>query len=325
MSRNRFTRFIPLPVKRSLYKIYSEHIPFVLGKTLGVVGYNVSRRKDYYSPLPTVSELRKNSSRWNRASKLPGVQYDLDAMKEHFCNLLDEHLDEFSAIPPYSELHDLGFGLGYTPIDALTLYLMIRHIKPKRYIEVGSGLSTYYCSLAAAKNAAEGFPLAITCIEPYPLENLYSLSGIEIIAKEVQDVDITVFEQLEENDVLFIDSSHSLRIDGDVPFLYLEVLPVINKGVNIHIHDISFPFNFPYPPELWIFGRREPMLWTEAMVLQAFLAFNTDFELMLSLPLIRYFDEEFLIQRIPIYETVEQNSNAFSSIWLKRSNETPVK
>lgn len=310
---------IPLPIKRALYKVYSEHVPRALGRILGPAGYNVSRRKDFYSPLPTVPMLKKNEGRWNRPSELKGLNYDLGSMKRLFDDLLAKYLDEFSAIPPYVDLHSQGFGLGYTPVDALTLYLMIRHIKPKRYIEVGSGLSTYYCSLAGTKNREQGFPLEITCIEPYPLEKLNTLPNIEIIAREVQDVELSLFDRLEENDVFFIDSSHSLRIDGDVPFLYLEVLPRISKGTYVHIHDIPFPFNFPFPPEHWIFGKKQPMFWTEAMVLQAFLAFNRDFEILLSLPMIRYFEEEFLKQRIPIYQTLEQDPNAFSSMWLRRS------
>lgn len=310
---------IPLSVKRSLYRVYAEHLPFLLSKILGTVGYNVSRRKNFYSPLPTVSALKKNAARWNHPSSLKGLNYDLDSMKGYLGDLLGQYKDEFSAIPPYGELQAQGFGLGYTPVDAMILYMMIRHIKPRKYIEVGSGLSTYYCSLAAAKNREEGSPLKITCIEPYPLEKLYSIPDIEIIAKEVQDIESSFFEVLEENDVLFIDSSHSLRIDGDVPFLYLEILPALSKGVFIHIHDVPFPYNFPFPPDLWIFGKSEPMFWTEAMVLQAFLAFNRDFDVLLSLPLIRHFNEVFLKERIPIYETIEQNSNAFSSIWLQRT------
>jgi hypothetical protein len=126
------------------------------------------------------------------------------------------------------------------------------------------------------------------------------------------------FEHFPGGDVLFIDSSHVVRLDGDVPFLLLEVLPSVASGVNIHVHDIPFPYNVPYPAERWVFGQAEPMYWTEAMLLQAFLAFNSDFEIQLSLPMLRQADEEFLKNLIPIYETVEENSNAFSSIWLRR-------
>jgi hypothetical protein len=286
--------------------------------SLEAAGFQVARDEDYYSPLPSVARLRANVTRWNRPSALHGVEYDLAAMKSALRGLLACYLDEFLTYPAYAQVQKMGFGPGYTAVDALTLYMMIRHLKPRRYVEVGSGVSTFYCSLAAQRNDREGHPLEMTCIEPYPFEKLSAIPGIRVLPQKVEDVDISLFQQLQENDVLFIDSSHILRVDGDVPFLYLEVLPVLNVGVVTHIHDIPYPFNFPYPPELWIFGQDWPMFWNEPMVLQAFLAFNKNFEISLSTPLIRYFDEAFLKQSIPIYESVGQNANTFSSIWLRR-------
>lgn len=318
--KDKVKKLIPLPVKHFLYKIYTETTPAALSKVMGTVGYNVSRKANFYSPTPTLSTLNANRSRWDKPSELAGVEYDMDAMKRTFGMLTAEYLEEFKKLPPYHELHTKGFGLGYTPVDAMTSYLMIRHLKPKRYIEVGSGLSTYYCHLAAEVNRAEGFPLEITCIEPYPLKNLYTLPNVEIIKEEVQDVGLDVFAKLEDGDVLFIDSSHVVRIDGDVPYLFLNVLPNVAKGVSVHVHDIPFPFNTPFPADRWVFGQAEPMFWTEAMLLQAFLACNRDFEVTLSLPMIRHADEAFLRAAIPNYKDVNEDSNAFSSIWLKRVN-----
>ena len=281
-------------------------------------GYVVARKTDYYSPLVSVADLKSTYERWSRPSALKGVHYDLEAMKRDLTALLARYLPEYAEIPPYEQLREIGFGPGYTAVDALTLYMMIRHRKPKRYLEVGSGLSTYYCSLAAAKNASEGHPLEITCIEPYPFEKLNSIPDIQIIAKQVQDVDLSLFQQLEDGDVLFIDSSHVLRIDGDVPFLYLEVLPTLNVGVFVHIHDVAFPYNVPYPPQLWVFGQDWPMLWNEAMLVQAFLCLNKSFQIVMSTPLVRHFDEEFLRERIPGYQSVDDNPNTFSSLWLRR-------
>lgn len=278
----------------------------------------MARDADYYSPLPSVTRLQENVARWNRPSALPGIEFDLEAMKSTLADLLNCYLPEFLTYPPYAEIRQMGFGPGYTAVDALTLYMMIRHLKPRRYIEVGSGVSTYYCGLAAERNAAEGHPLQITCIEPHPYEKLPTIPGIRVLAQKVEDADPALFQELQENDVLFIDSSHILRVDGDVPFLFLEVLPALNPGVMAHIHDIPFPYNFPYPPELWILGQDWPMFWNEAMVVQAFLAFNRNFKICLSTPLIRHFDEGFLKERIPIYEPIAQNANAFSSIWLRR-------
>jgi hypothetical protein len=283
-----------------------------------LAGYTVAPKTDYYSPMSSLSELKSTFERWNRPSALKGVAYDLEHMKKEFSELLSRYLNEFSEIPPYEELLKMRFGQGYTAVDALTLYMMIRHIKPKRYVEVGSGLSTYYCSLAAARNASEGYPLVITCIEPYPYDTLSTIPGIQIIAKKMQEVEVSVFQELQRDDIFFIDSSHVLKIGGDVPFLYLEVLPALDVGVVIHVHDVPFPYNIPYPPKLWVFGREWPMLWNEAMVVQAFLCFNRDFRIVMSTPLIRYADEAFLMTRIPFYETIDQNPNTFSSLWLRR-------
>ena len=289
-----------------------------LQESFDSAGYTIARKNDYYSPLPSVSHLKGNVARWYHPSALKGIEYDIEQMKAKFGHLFSLYFGEFATIPAYERLQEEGFGPGYTSLDALTLYMMIRNFKPRHYIEVGSGLSTYYCSLAADKNASEGRPLQITCIEPNPSKKLYTIPGIQVIPKEVQDVEISLFRKLQDNDVLFIDSSHVVKIDGDVPFLYLEVLPILAIGVVIHVHDVPFPYNVPYPPEHWILGRTWPMFWNEAMILQAFLCFNNKFNIEMSTPLIRHLDETFLKDNIPIYESIDQNQNTFSSIWLKR-------
>src|SRR6516225_11627709 len=110
-------------------------------------GYLIVRADDYYSPLVSASRLRSSFERWNRPTALLGIDYDVERMKSDLSGLLSHYLDEFSTIPPYATLQKVGFGPGYTAVDALTLYMMVRNFKPRRYIEVGSGLSTYYCSL----------------------------------------------------------------------------------------------------------------------------------------------------------------------------------
>ncbi len=292
-------------------------------RLLEAIGYNLSRKSDYYSPLPTQSDLEKHLARWYRPSSMAGVQYDVDRFKKQLTDLMKKYWDEFSTLSPYSQNQVLGFGPGYTEIDALLLYMMVRELKPRFYLEVGSGLSTYYCSLASERNSKTGDMLQIRCIEPYPYERLYSIRDIKVMKTKAQDVDIDMFLQLQDHDILFIDSSHVVKIDGDVPYLFLEVLPKLRKGVVIHIHDIPFPYNVPYPAEHWVLGQTKdspywPMYWNEAMLLQAFLAFNADFEIVMSLPLIRHHDERFLFKAVPIYKPVSEQPNTFSSIWLRK-------
>jgi len=289
----------------------------VVIKALSDNGYQVVH-SDYYSPLPTVSRLQATRHRWCKPSAMRGIDYDLDRMKATLAGLLTQYYAEFARLPPYSEIAQLGFGPGYTPVDALLLYMMIRHRKPLRYVEIGSGVSTYYCWAAGRANCREGYPLRIKCIEPNPYQALSQIPDIECCQQEVQDVDLGVFADLGKNDVLFIDSSHVLKLDGDVPFLYLEVLPGLSSGVLVQVHDVPFPYNTPYPPDLWVLGNHRPYFWNEAMVMQAFLCFNDRFEIVMSIPLIRYSDESFLMSAIPDYKTVDEEPNTFSSIWLER-------
>ena len=136
----------------------------------------------------------------------------------------------------------------------------------------------------------------------------------------MQDVEPSFFGQLGQGDVLFIDSTHVVKIDGDVPHLYLEVVPALAPGVLVHAHDVHFPYNTPHPAERYVLGRTWPMLWTEAMLLQAFLSFNASFRVVLSLPLLRQLDEAFLRRAIPGYRSVEpeDHDTHFGSLWIER-------
>jgi hypothetical protein len=286
---------------------------------LSAYGLNVTLAADYYSPLPDLRRLQKNRDRWSRPSDLAGLEFDLTHMKGIWKSVAESYLGEFEALPSYADLMKESYGEGYTPLDAMTLYFLLRHHRPRHYMEVGAGLSTYYASCAARLNAAQGQPMAITCIEPFPHEKLRSLAGINLIEKDVQEVDCTLFEKLGAGDVLFIDSTHALKLDGDVAYLFLEILPRLNQGVLVHIHDIPFPYNTPYPAETWVFGREWPVFWTEAMLLQAFLCHNSKFQILLSLPFIRFKDEDFLRQNVSEYDQRKGTGpDTFSSIWLER-------
>ena len=98
-----------------------------------------------------------------------------------------------------------------------------------------------------------------------------------MIETKVQDVDVEFFSQLESGDILFIDSSHTVKIGGDVNYLFLEVLPRLKAGVIVHVHDIFFPFEYRRD---WVL--EEFRFWTEQYLLQAFLIFNSEFEVLMA-------------------------------------------
>lgn len=162
--------------------------------------------------------------------------------------------------------------------DADLYYLMIRNLKPKRIIEIGSGYSTLVAVEAIRKNKEEGHTTALTCVEPYEMPWLSELKEVELIRQKVELLDLDFFQCLEEGDFLFIDSSHVIRPENDVLFEYLQLLPSLKKGVYIHIHDIFSPRHYL---KLWLndFMR----LWNEQYLLEAFLSYNDSFEVYFSL------------------------------------------
>lgn len=307
----------PTPLWSIFQKINRKRKTWLFDK-LHKKGYVAVRKADFYSPLPIVDEIQKTQHRWNKPSSLPGLNIDLKKLKVQWETISKNYKEEYESLPSYNQIAELGYGVGYTKADARTLYYMLRHVKPKRYIEIGSGISTYYTYLAGQKNAIEGHPLKIMCIEPYPKPNFFSIKDIEIQESVVQNVPLSFFEQLEEGDVLFIDSSHAAKIDSDVVYELLEIVPRLKKGVYVHIHDIPFPFNFPYPAELYIFNKEEPQLWNEAFFVQAFLAFNSAFEILQCMSYVNYYDPEFVKKHIPERSDKVEYHNVIGSIWLKR-------
>jgi hypothetical protein len=152
---------------------------------------------------------------------------------------------------------------------------MFRHFQPRLIIEVGSGFS----SLVAAEAIAKNKDSALICIEPFPLEFLRAgFPGLRsLIEKKVQDIDVEFFSQLESGEILFIDSSHTVKIGGEVNYLFLQVVPRLKPGVIVHIHDIFLPFEYRRD---WVLD--EFRFWTEQYLLQAFLIFNSEFEVLMA-------------------------------------------
>jgi hypothetical protein len=315
---------------RGIWKIIrkSKHLMLIQARRLiENLGFIITRATDYYGPTPSENALRRKSNRWIKPSSLKGVHYDLGKMQQKLANLCNKYLNEFEKLPPYNSIRNAGFGPGYPQVDAFVSYAMIREINPRRYLEVGSGMSTYYANCAIQRNLQNGGKGQITCVEPFPYSALQTISGITLLESEVQDVPMDRFLELGHGDILFIDSSHIVKIDGDVPFLFLEVLPALRTGVYIHIHDIPFPYNIPFPPNYWTLLDHEesphwPMFWNEAMLLQALLCNSSAFNIEISCPLLRHFSEDCLKETLPFYRSVKEEANTFSSIWLCKKEAT---
>jgi predicted O-methyltransferase YrrM len=230
----------------------------------------------YYSPLLMQKDIpEKILVDYN--SGVPGV----DLNEEYQVLLLDklksfyqEDLFPILKREPFRYYFDNDY-FGYS--DGIFLCSLIREFKPKKIIEIGSGFSS-----ALMLDTNEIFfqkKMQLTFIEPYPEERLMNLIGATenctIVKDFVQNVPPDIWDDLEENDILFIDSSHVSKYSSDVNHLFFNIIPNLKAGVIIHIHDIFFPFEYPVE---WLKQERS---WSETYLLRSFLQFNSHFEIIL--------------------------------------------
>jgi predicted O-methyltransferase YrrM len=153
---------------------------------------------------------------------------------------------------------------------------MVRGLAPSRVVELGSGQSTLIMARAARENAAEGRPLVLESFDPYPGVAQPPLPGLAALERvPAQEVPLPVFEALGAGDVLFVDTTHTVKLGSDVNHIVLEVLPRLRPGVIVHLHDIFLPFEYP---RVW--PERYGLYWSEQYLVQAFLAFSSGYEVL---------------------------------------------
>ncbi len=231
----------------------------------------------YYEPLFRTDLLRQSPE---CKRYLPGIHFDFPAQIA-LLEQLSSYAQESAALPRDANgertfhYNNPTFREG----DAAFFYALLRHFKPANIIEIGCGNSTLLARKAIDKNQSENpsSPCNHYCIEPYENPWLDELP-IEIVREPVENVNLKVFDRLGENDVLFIDSSHIIRPQGDLLRIYLEILPRLKKGVVIHIHDIFSPRDYL---SQWLLD--EVKFWNEQYLLEAFLSDNSRFRILASL------------------------------------------
>lgn len=254
--------------------------------------------KTFYSPIPDSAELVDEL--WKRPSELAGVELDLDAQIGFIARELGPYLDEFhppmhaTGIRDEFYLRNGSYGRG----DADVLYAMLRRLKPARVLELGSGHSTLVIAKAMLANEADGSPGELVSYDPFPSTAHEGLAGLTALHPlRAQDVPPKRFEQLGDGDVLFVDTTHVVKIGGDVNFIVLDVLPRLAPGVTVHFHDVFLPWEYP---KRWV--RDRGLYWSEQYLLQAFLALNQQFEVVCALHALARAHPERLADLLPTWE-----------------------
>lgn len=229
----------------------------------------------YYSPIPSRTDVDRATGAHAFREALPGVdlreqeQLELAAtLSVHWPDVPTARTDGWRYHPDNNM-----FGLA----DAAIYHSMLRELRPRRLVEVGSGFS----SAIALDTADRHLPdLEFTFVEPYPERLLTLLDDADrdrcrLVRSPVQDVPMDTFTSLGDGDLLFIDSTHVSKVGSDVNWLVFEVLPRLADGVVVHFHDIFWPFEYP---QAWL---REGRGWTENYLLRAFLSYNERFRVLL--------------------------------------------
>lgn len=266
----------------------------------------------FYQPIPDTRALP--DSLWASPSAMVGVDMREAAQLEWLERVFPQYQPEYSQLPhgPTSRpdefyLYNEMFGWA----DALVFYCLARHFRPRTILEVGGGMSTRL-ALQALRRNGQG---EVVCIEPYPDATLVrGLPGLtRLIRQPVQEVDLGLFEALQANDMLFIDSSHVVKCGSDVNYLVLEVLPRLQPGVLVHLHDIFLPAEFPQD---WV--KNKLLFWNEQYLVHAFLLFNPEFEIV--------FANAFMTQRHPaaMQAAFGPYWPGGGSLWLRRRLPEPT-
>ena len=271
----------------------------------------------YYSPIVEPLEYIEQQK---KVYSSPGfIPAEINFNEERQLRILQSFVP-FYAQMPFGETAKNGSRFSFDNeffnySDAITLYSMMRLYKPKRIIEIGSGFSS-----ALILDTNENFPdisAALTFIEPNA-ERLYANlkvkenEKVNVLEQKIQDVDPAVFSMLESGDFLLIDTSHVSKSGSDVNHIYFNILPYLNKGVKIHIHDIFFPFEYP---EKWVV--EEKRSWNEIFLLRSFMAFNNSFEILFFNDYIQKKQTVFLEKTMPLF--LKRKSTVCGGIWIEKT------
>ena len=262
---------IPSGIVMLLFRKIGSHKLYLSKSILKKIGI-FPLTTNYYEPLFNFDNLKKKLS---DKRNLPGISFNTDFQIKN--------LRKFNY---KKELNNLNFNIHnnfFQAGDAEIYYQIIRHYKPNKIIEIGSGHSSLLAKEAIKNNKIiDNFITELTCIEPY--ENKWlEKNEIKVIRQKVEEINDNIFTNLDKNDILFIDSSHVIKPQGDIIRVFLEILPRLKSGVIIHIHDIFSPRDYP---ENWL--KIENRFFNEQYLLEGILDNSSRYNIMLSLNLLKH-------------------------------------
>ncbi len=172
----------------------------------------------------------------------------INANRENYKNLIEkalllkENIWSIKKAKDENNSKNVAWNNGFLPgLDIIFIYTILTEFKPRKYIEIGSGNST---KVAYKAKQEQNLNTEIISIDPCPRTEIDHLAN-KIIRQPFENIDLNIIEELDENDILFVDNSHRILPNSDSMVFFLEILPKLKKGVIVHIHDIYLPYDYP--------------------------------------------------------------------------------
>jgi len=302
-------------------KLEKEGFPYIMppnitGTIFNWEGLNSYIEKENFSPLghfyslyPDLEEIKnKEEQLFLREKDVRDIDFNEENQIKtlHKMQLLYDTIPNWTDITEYTDSNKLRYKYNNNNLshaDAIGLHCMLRILRPKRVIEVGSGYTS-----AVMLDTNEFYlnnQIKLKFIEPYPdlLKSLVKPQDeLELLPEKLQDVSFNAFEKLEEGDVLFIDSTHVSKIGSDVNYLFFDIFPRLAKGVYIHLHDIFYPFEYP---KEWIYSGR---VWNELYLLRAFLQNNDNYKTIYFQNMMEKKYRDIFMENWPIHAPIQGGS-----------------
>jgi predicted O-methyltransferase YrrM len=267
-------------------------------------------RASYDSPIPRPAELTQELFR--RESPMRGIAWDPEGQLDWVERELAPFLAEFrpqpdpDAPPGRFRLENMT----YDSVDAELLYGILRWARPRRYVELGSGYSTLVAAEALAANEHDGHGSELSIYDPFPSAHVQARPELSKSLRTVsaQELPEDIVSGLGDRDILFVDTSHTVKMGGDVNRIVLDLLPLARPGVMVHFHDIFLPVDYSSGHV------RNAHYWNEQYLLQAFLSGNPDWEVLVGAQAIARVGPDRLARLIPSFHP-KRSPGAF---WIRR-------
>ncbi len=252
----------------------------------------------YDSPIPASKELTPEL--FQSQTNSIGLDWNVEVQRIYLDQVFSKYATETEFEP----------NPNFSVVDGAILHSMIRHHRPKKIVEIGSGWSTIIAARSCDFNSETGGTCEHVAYDPYIKKPLLDRipRTVNVVAEEVQRVDV---DRIVDCDLLFIDSSHVVKIGGDVNHEILELVPRLKPGALVHWHDILLPDEYW---EDWV--KDKGYYWTEQYLLHAFLKFNREFDIVWASHYMHRNHAEWVQQVFPNFQP---DNHRITSFWVRKN------